>query len=51
MKLLGLYLQEFNREYWSGLADRRRTRQTITDFLATITIILLLGLALYAWQA
>jgi hypothetical protein len=50
MNLLGLYLQEFNRNYLQTRADRRRTRQTITDFLATLAAILLLAFWLYAWQ-
>ncbi len=50
MKLLGVYLQEFNREYLQTRADRRRTRQTITDFLVTLSAILLLAFWLYAWQ-
>jgi hypothetical protein len=50
MKLLALYLKEFNREYLNTRADRRRTRQTITNFLATLAAILLLAFLLYAWQ-
>ena len=51
MKLLGLYLQEFNQTYRLTQDDRRRTRQTVKDFLATLAAILLLAFVLYAWQA
>ena len=50
MNLIALYLRDFNREYLSTPADRRLTRRTVADFLATLAIILLLGLVLYAWQ-
>jgi hypothetical protein len=49
MNLLALYLQEFNREYLSTRADRQRTRQTITNFLATLAAIIILGFLIYAY--
>ena len=51
MNLIALYLAEFNQTYRLTPGDRRRTRQTVRDFLATLAAILLLGFLLYAWQA
>jgi len=48
--ILALYLRDFNREYLSTPADRRRTRQTILDYLAALACILLAAAALYLWQ-
>jgi len=47
MNLIVLYLRDFNREYLSTPADRRRTRQTVQDFLATLAVIFLVALAFY----
>ena len=51
MNLIALYLRDFNRKYRRTPADRRRFRQTVEDFLATLTAIFLLALLLYAWRA
>ena len=50
MNLIALYLRDFNREYLCTPADRRRTRQTVNDFLATLACIFLLAATLYLWQ-
>ena len=38
--LLGLYLKEFNREYLSTPADRRRLREDLVGFAATLALII-----------
>ena len=50
MNLIALYLRDFNRAYLSTGPDRRRTWQTIKDYLATLACILLVAVALYLWQ-
>jgi hypothetical protein len=50
MNLIALYLRDFNRKYLRTPADRRLTRQTVTDFLATLGAILLLAFVLYALE-
>lgn len=51
MNPIARYLRDFNQDYLSTLADRRRTRQTMEDFLATLVAIVLLAIILYVWQA
>ena len=38
--LLGLYLEEFNREYLSTPADRRQFREELASFAATVALII-----------
>jgi hypothetical protein len=50
MNLIALYFRDFNREYLNTPADRRLTRRTVVEFLATLAAILLLAFVLYIWQ-
>ena len=38
--LLKLYLEDFNREYLSAPADRRRLREELVGFAATVALII-----------
>jgi hypothetical protein len=40
MILLGLYLEEFNREYLSTPQDRRRLGEALVGFAATVALII-----------
>ena len=40
MILLGLYLQEFNREYLSTPPDRRRLGEELVGFATTVALII-----------
>lgn len=45
--LLGLYLQEFNREYLSTPEDRRQSAKTILCFISHGALIIATGVVLW----
>jgi predicted nucleic acid-binding Zn ribbon protein len=48
MDLFVQYLQEFNREYLSTREDRRRVRETLVTFAATLVLIMITAVVLWA---
>lgn len=48
MDLLVRYLQEFNQEYLSTREDRRRVGETLVTFAATLALIMITAVVLWA---
>lgn len=48
MDLLNHYLQELNREYLSTAADRRQAWETLVTFAATVALIMITAVVLWA---
>jgi hypothetical protein len=49
MNLIVEHLREFNREYLSTPADRRRFRETLLNGVLSVALIIATGVVLWLW--